>query len=172
MGDADAGLVVAAQRGDENAFAALVERHWPQMVGLARSMVGDAEAEDVAQEGFVMAWRKLRDLRDPDAFRAWISRAIVRSCWRRSQRHPTSVPLELVAEPEEPGTGEAGAMLDVERLLLMLAPRQRAVMHLTVVAGMSDREIGEVLEIDAASVRAHRRRARDRLRCVLGADGR
>jgi RNA polymerase sigma-70 factor (ECF subfamily) len=172
VGDGNAELVVAAQRGDENAFAALVERHWPQMVGLARSMVGDAEAEDAAQEGFVTAWRKLRDLRDPNAFRAWISRALVRSCWRRSQRHTTSVPLALVTEPEDPGTGEALAMLDVERLLRMLAPRQRAVMHLTVVAGLSDREIGEVLEIDAGSVRAHRRRARDRLRSVLEAHGR
>jgi RNA polymerase sigma-70 factor (ECF subfamily) len=55
----------------------------------------------------------------------------------------------------------------VERTLRRLAPRQRAVMHLTIVEGMSDAEIGRMLGIDPASVRSHRRRARERLRQVL-----
>ena len=49
------------------------------------------------------------------------------------------------------------------RLLAALAPRQRAVMHLTVIEGMSDGEIGRSLGITPGSVRAHRRRARQRL---------
>ena len=67
----------------------------------------------------------------------------------------------------DPGNGGGGQAFEVERILKMLAPRQRAVMHLTVVEGMSDSEIGSVMGIDAASVRSHRRRAKERLRPVL-----
>jgi RNA polymerase sigma-70 factor (ECF subfamily) len=70
-------------------------------------------------------------------------------------------------EPADPAAETARAVFDVERTLRLLAPRQRAVMHLTVVEGMSDSEIGTVMGIDAASVRSHRRRARERLRQVL-----
>jgi DNA-directed RNA polymerase specialized sigma24 family protein len=47
------------------------------------------------------------------------------------------------------------------KLLSRLAPRQRAVLHLTVVEGMTDAEIAPLLAITPASVRAHRRRARE-----------
>jgi RNA polymerase sigma factor (sigma-70 family) len=55
----------------------------------------------------------------------------------------------------------------VEQVLSILAPRQRAVMYFTVIEGMSDSEIGRALGITAASVRSHRRRARERLQQVL-----
>jgi len=72
-----------------------------------------------------------------------------------------------VGLPEPTDPAPEAARVDVERTLGVLAPRQRAVMHLTVVEGMSDSEIGPVMGIDAASVRSHRRRARERLRQVL-----
>jgi RNA polymerase sigma factor (sigma-70 family) len=53
------------------------------------------------------------------------------------------------------------------QVLRRLAPRQRAVLHLTVVEEMRDSEIGVLLGITPASVRSHRRRGRDRLRHVL-----
>ena len=58
---------------------------------------------------------------------------------------------------------DPGCELDLERLLAGLAPRQRAVMHLSVVEGRTDTEIAERMAITAASVRSHRRRARQRL---------
>ena len=68
--------------------------------------------------------------------------------------------------------GSAWALQDnrhvkIDLIYGRLTPRQRAVMHLTVVEGMSDSEIGTVMGIDAGSVRSHRRRARERLRQVL-----
>lgn len=118
-----------------------------------------------------MAWRKLPDLRHPEAFAAWTMKTLSRLCFRRNRRRIDTVQLELVEEPEDRSLVSTRATLDVEKMLGMLAPRQRAVMHLTVVEGMSDSEIGEMLEIKTSSVRAHRRRARDRLRLALALDG-
>jgi RNA polymerase sigma-70 factor (ECF subfamily) len=154
-----------AQGGDPEAFSTLVERHWGRLVPFARSVVGDADAEDAVQDALVVAWSKLGGLAEPAAFRAWVLRILGRLCFRRARfgRRFRS----LVGLPEPPDPAPEAAHVDVERTLRVLAPRQRAVMHLTVVEGMSDSEIGTVMGIDAASVRSHRRRARERLRQVL-----
>lgn len=167
MRGSDAEMVERARLGDEAAFAALVERHWLRLVALARSVAGDDEAEDAVQEAFLTAWSKLGALRRPEAFAAWMMRGVVRRCLRRAHRRRRLVPLADAPEPA--AHTDAGGELDVERVLAWLAPRQRAVMHLTVLEGMSDSEIGAALGIRPASVRAHRRRARERLRPILGA---
>ena len=171
MRPTDVDLVCAARNGDEQAFAALVERHWRRLVAFARSVVGDAEAEDIVQESLLVVWSKLSDLRHPEAFGAWTMKTLSRLCFRRNRGRTDTVQLQLVEEPEDRSSISTRATLDVEKMLGMLAPRQRAVMHLTVVEGMSDREIGELLDIEKSSVRAHRRRARDRLRHLLAPDG-
>ncbi|MCB1034965.1 MAG: sigma-70 family RNA polymerase sigma factor, partial [Acidobacteria bacterium] len=154
-------LVLEAARGDRGAFRGLVEAHWTRLVALARSVVGDLEAEDAVQEGFVDAWRKLGRLRDPSAFRAWLTRIVLRRCLKRARRIRFHVPLE---EAPEVAAEASPPDLDVPALLARLAPRQRAVMHLTLVEELSDSEIAHLLHITAASVRSHRRRARERLR--------
>lgn len=159
--DAESELVRRAGRGDQGAFGCLVEGHWVRLVSMARSVVGEAEAEDAVQDGLMVAWRKLPGLAEPAAFAGWLSRVVLRLCLRRARSRRWLVPLESAPEPRLEENPVAG--IDVGRLLAILAPRQRAVMHLTVVEGMSDGEIAPLLGITPASVRAHRRRARERL---------
>lgn len=159
MSAALAELVQQAQAGDADAFAVLVEGHWERLVRFARSVVGDSEAEDAAQEGLVAAWRALSSLAEPAAFSAWVTRIVGRRCLRRARRSARWLPLELVAEPS--AEADPSGDIDVAAILRRLAPRQRAVLHLTVVDGMTDSEIGAALGIAPASVRAHRRRARE-----------
>jgi RNA polymerase sigma-70 factor (ECF subfamily) len=155
-------LVLQAGQGDQAAFGRLVEHHWPRLVRLARSVVGEAEAEDAAQDGLLRAWRKLPGLREPAAFSPWLSRVVVRVCLRQARgRREGLVSLEVVPEPSS--ESNPGPRIDVGRLLASLPPRQRAVMHLTVVEGMTDSEIAPILGIAPSSVRAHRHRARERL---------
>ncbi len=154
-------LIQRAALGDANAFGALVEGRWVQLVGLARSIVGEAEAEDAVQDALIKAWRKLGSLREETAFKAWLARIVLRSCLQRVRSWRDYLPLSAVPEPViDPDPGDT---LDVERLVAALAPRQRAVMHLSVVEGRTDTEIAELMRITAASVRSHRRRARERL---------
>jgi RNA polymerase sigma-70 factor (ECF subfamily) len=163
----DEALVAAARAGDSRAFSVLVERHWQRLVALARTITGEAEAEDVVQECLLTAWRRLDTLREPAAFLAWVQRALVRASVRRARWRSLRSSLAVLAEPRDPRPGPESGDWSIELALARLAPRQRAVMHLTVVEGMSDSEIGVRLGIDAASVRSHRRRARARLAPLL-----
>ncbi|MGD2114417.1 MAG: RNA polymerase sigma factor [Acidobacteriota bacterium] len=151
-------LVGQAADGNREAFSRLVEAEWDRLVRLARSVVGDADAEDLVQDALIRAWRKLAGLRRPEAFPTWIARVVLRRCFRHNRRPLRLVALDDAPEPRHRPSVDAG--LDVERLLSGLAPRQRAVMHLTAVEGLSDSEIAGLLDITAASVRSHRRRAR------------
>lgn len=149
-------------------FADLVEAHWDRLVRLARSVVGELEAEDAAQEGLIAAWQALAQLRDVSRFGPWVTRIVFRRCLRRTRRLRLCVPLE--SAPVAAHSPDPVDRIAVWQVLARLAPRQRAVLHLTVVEGMSDREIADALGITAASVRAHRRRARARVeRLVKGA---
>jgi RNA polymerase sigma-70 factor (ECF subfamily) len=159
-------LVLEARAGDREAFGALVSMHWNRWVRLARSVVGEASAEDVVQEALLIDWRKLPRLSAPASFGAWITRIVYRRCLRSLRRRAPEASPESSSEPREAARSEIA--LWVEQLLTALAPRQRAVMHLTVVEGRTDREIADLLGITAASVRAHRRRGRQRLEKLIG----
>ena len=166
MNDIEPTVIRRVLAGDRDAFAIVVRARWAPLVALARSVLGDVEAEDAVQDGLVTAWRRRSSLRDEAAFPAWLTRVVMRTCFRRARNRPTLVPLALVTDhADRPRDLDAG--LDVQRYLAALAPRQRAVMHLTVIEGMSDREIGHTLDLSAGSVRAHRRRARARLARLL-----
>lgn len=161
MNNGDGELAERARAGETAAFTVLVERHWPRLVRVARSIVGDAEAEDAVQEALITGWKKMRRLRHPEAVGTWLSRITIRRCLAVAKRRRPQVALTEAGEPNfEPNPGAA---VDVERVLAALAPRQRAVMHLTAVEGLSDTEIGTVLSMSPATVRAHRRRAREKL---------
>lgn len=158
MSETTARLVELARGGDREAFGDLVEIHWQRLVRLARSVVGDLEAEDIVQDGLVVAWRKLGRLTEPARFSAWAARIVFRRCLRRAHTQRGRVALEELAEPSHTPNPEAG--IGVWQILARLAPRQRAVLHLTAAEGLTDVEIAAALGITPGSVRAHRRRAR------------
>ena len=162
-------MILQAQDGSIDAFSELVERNWVWLVRFARSVAGDVDAEDIVQESLVAAWGRLSSLKNPDAFPAWLLRIVARRCFRHARRRARWVPLPLAMDFVDPAGCRLTESVDVERVLNILPGRQRAVMHLTVIEGRSDSEIGALLGIAAASVRAHRRRARATLRIALGA---
>jgi RNA polymerase sigma-70 factor (ECF subfamily) len=160
-------LIQSAQRGNLEAFSGLVERHWTRLVRIARSVVGDSEAEDCVQDALMVIWEKLSTLRDCAAFPAWAIRILTRRCMRRARHRSRFIALAALVDGADPASAADRESIHVQQVLSLLPARQRAVMHLTVIEGMSDSEIGEALAIAPASVRSHRRRARDLLREVL-----
>ncbi len=165
MERSDSELAREAQKGNREAYAMLVERYWSFLIRLARPISGDAEAEDLTQEALIVGWKHIGRLRDPAAIKTWLARITVRRCFARARHRRPTENLEEISEPGYSVDHET--RIDVERLLMTLAPRQRAVMSMTVVQGMTDSEIAEVLGLRPASVRAHRRRARRRLTQIL-----
>jgi RNA polymerase sigma-70 factor (ECF subfamily) len=164
-------MVLMARGGDAGAFSALVERHWQRWVGFARSVAANRDAEDVVQDSLLIAWDKLKALRAPEAFHAWLLQIIYRSALRRGKWLSRFVSLSFAKEAVDERLPYNTETAELEVILRMLPPRQRAVIYLTSMEGMSDSEIGDALAIDASSVRSHRRRARETLQRALGYKG-
>ena len=156
-------LVGRAGGGDRDAYGELVELMWPQLVGFARTILaGDDEAEDLTQEALVHAWPRLGSLRRPEKFPAWIRRIVARRCFAYRRRARPAAEVEPVARPDSPLE-----RIDMARTLSRLAPRQRAVIHMTLVEGRSASEAAAVLGILPSTARVHRHRALMRLRREL-----
>ncbi len=156
-------LVGRARKGDREAYGELVEMMWPQLVALARTILaGDDEAEDLVQEALVHAWSRLGTLRRAEKFPPWIRRIVARRCLAHSRRR--RLPAESVPVVPAPSPVER---IDVVRVLRRLAPRQRAVVYLTLVEGHSATEAAAILGILPATARVHRHRAMARLRDEL-----
>jgi len=94
-GAVDRRLVEQAQRGDEDAFEALVRATGDRCVGIAYRILRDVDlAEDAVQTAYVSAWRDLRSLRDPDRFEPWLHRTLTRACYeeaRKSRRYAANI---------------------------------------------------------------------------------
>ena len=97
----DASLVIASCGGDRQAFGEIVTRYQRLLCSLAYSSVGNlSESEDVAQEAFVEAWKKLGSLREPDKLKAWLC-GILRHKISRYRRTESRQPLGSADELHE-----------------------------------------------------------------------
>ncbi len=94
----DAGLVIAALGGDRDAFATIVTRYQSLLCSLAYSSLGDLKhSEDIAQEAFIEAWKKLDTLRDPEKLKSWLC-GILRFKVSRHYRKEEHQPLKHADE--------------------------------------------------------------------------
>jgi len=167
--------IASARGGDAQAYRRLVERHSDRAYGLAFRMLGSAsEAEEVAQDAFVRAWRALPRFRGDCTFSTWLHRIVVRRALDRSAilktRRAREAPLEeadLVPE-RAPESGDAAGLEDLAlrlgRLLGALSDVQRAAVMLYYYEDRSVDEVAAALGIPAGTVKTHLHRARGLLR--------
>jgi RNA polymerase sigma-70 factor (ECF subfamily) len=157
-------LVRAAQRGDRSAFATLYQRYTGMVHAIALSSLPLDEITDAVQETFLRALRRLKTLREPGAFGAWIS-AITRNVVRdvQRQRWPLLPLLELA--PPRRATQEcefdASAALQAIR---SLPKAYRETIAMRVIQGMSGPEIADRTGLSAGSVRVNLHRGMKLLR--------
>lgn len=169
---ADASDVELARRGDVEAFERLYRNNVGRVYGVCLRMVGDrALAEDLAQEAFVRAWRKLRTFRGDSAFSSWLHRLavnVVLSRQRsRGRREARIVPVDDPQVHAEPRRPVEGAAIDLEKAIASLPPGARQVFLLYDVEGLRHAEIAEAMGIAVGTSKAHLHRARKLLRKVL-----
>jgi RNA polymerase sigma-70 factor (ECF subfamily) len=171
----DGELVAAALTGQSRAFGALVTRYMRPGYLVAFSVTGNPEdAEDVAQEAFLVALERLEDCRDPDRFGGWFL-TIVRNRARNLLRRESLRRGEELSPEISPGRGgpaEDYKQLEIrERLekgLEGLSEIRKEVLLLHDLEGWKHREIGERLGIPDGTVRSHLHFARKHLRVRLG----
>lgn len=164
-------VVLAAQAGDEAAFAILVRRHQRRAYAVARSIVLNHEdAEDAVQEGFLHAFRALDRFRPDQAFGAWLHRIVANAALdltrRRKVRDADELP-ETVASPFRDPAEADDLRRRLEVALAGLTPRQRSVIVLHDVEGFKHSEIGAMLGIPEGTARSDLHYARQQLRRVL-----
>ena len=106
----DAELVIASLGGDRQAFGEIVSRYQSLLCALAYSTVGDiAHSEDIAQEAFVEAWKKLDTLREPAKLKSWLC-GILRFKVSHFHRKEASQPIKGAALLDEHGDYEPDPM--------------------------------------------------------------
>jgi RNA polymerase sigma-70 factor (ECF subfamily) len=166
-------LVRQAQAGDLVAFERLYRENERKVFGLCFRMSSDpALAEELTQEVFVRAWRKLSSFRGESAFSSWLYPLTVNVALseRRSRRRrdarivATEDPASLERAPRSPAP-EAG--FDLEKAMAALPPGARAVFVLHDVEGRTHEEIAQLLGLAAGTSKAQLHRARRLLREAL-----
>jgi RNA polymerase sigma factor (sigma-70 family) len=168
----EAALIVAAQAKDQAAFGELVKRRQGWARALLRRMCNShAEADDLAQEAFIKAWDRLRDLETPAAFPGWFRRIAVTTFLmaKRRQRAVFEVIDDASPIADEGSTPEAqaGAKIDLEKALARLSDAERLCVTLNHGEGLSHSEIVEMTGIPLGTVKSHVLRGTDKLRRLL-----
>src|SRR5688572_24574226 len=165
-------LVVAAQRGSTDAFAALVRLHQRRAYGVARAVVLTHEdAEDAVQDGFLHAYRALYRFLPDQAFGAWLHRIVANAALditRRRKVRDADALSETIASPFRDPAESSELRRRLEDSLRSLSGRQRSVIVLHDIEGYKHSEIGKMLGIPEGTARSDLHHARARLREVLG----
>ena len=171
----DADLVALLRAGDEEAMSQLVEQWSPTMFRLARSFVDSTQsAEDVVQEAWLGMLSGLARFEGRSSLRTWTFTILVNRARTRGAREARTVPQpELEYAAGEPAKTPEGVMLgkevllQVDRALSALPPRQRQVVTMRDVCGMTAEEVCAALGISPTNQRVLLHRARAALRPAL-----
>lgn len=176
----DAALVERVRSGDQDAFAQLIQRHKQQIFAILSRYERDSHrVEDLAQDTFLKAWRRLSQYRASAPFQHWISRIAVNVALDHI-RHVTrriketgfddlgETPLDWLRSNDcdrELEKREARELLS--HLLNQLSPADRMVVTLQSIEGRNVAEISTLTGWSPVSVRVRAHRARGRLRAAL-----
>lgn len=153
---------------DAVAFGALLEREAPVLLAAARALLlGDADAHDLVQTTFELAWRNRMSLRDPAAIRAWLLTIQTREAFRWRRRLARVVRLDggLVEMPV--ASLSAADSVAVRDALRALSPRVRAAVVLHHMAGLTVADVAAALGVSQNTVKTQLRVGLARLREVL-----
>ena len=176
----DRELVVLAQGEDKNAFEELIRRHQQRVFAVAARILHKREdVEDISQQVFVKAYFSLKRFDQRAAFSTWLYKITVNECWdllRKKKVRPLLYEADLSEEQSQQVLAAEGArstepdVLErisarerVEQLLFGLDERDRTMLILKEVEGLSIEEIGEVMAINANTVKVRLFRARRKI---------
>ncbi|MHB9036013.1 MAG: RNA polymerase sigma factor [Armatimonadota bacterium] len=170
--------MLAFQRGDESAFAALFERNRTRVLNTAYHFLGDKDAaQDVAQEVFVKIYTSPKTYRPDAALSTWLYRITANACLdhlRKQKRHKamseeiSESVLDPSASPQSRVESE-DLVREVRSALATLPENQRMAVVLQRYEGLSYQQVADVLKISVSAVESLLFRAKNSLRAKLSA---
>ncbi len=179
-------LVRKTLSGDKSAFDRLVKIASPRVFGIIhRFFRGKQQAEDIAQEVFIRAYRSLHTYAQEKPFANWLSTITVRMCYRelkkeknnpeRSEASLNSDSCSIIDsfcfDPESLNSMDQEKKLILkeltEKILAKLSPKERMLIVLTEVEGRSIKEVSNLMGMSAVNVKVSNYRARKNARKIL-----
>lgn len=172
-------LIKQAQGGNADAFCRLYSLYSARLYRYAFYRLGnETDAEDAVSECVLAAWKQISQLREPDAFTAWIFRILSGCCGRLirqqiRQRKQTEEQTQQQMVQAGAGTGPSGPDSDNDTWLILqealeqLPDREREIVLLSAVGGLTSAEIAEMTDLTAGSVRSALSRSLKKVRGYL-----
>ena len=172
----DADLLLHAQARDGNAFATLVDRHFPVVHRVVwRMMNGHADAEDVAQEAFLRLWRDPRQVRDGAALRGWLIRVasnLVMDRFRTKPMQELDDRFEVADNRDnaEDALDRTRAVATIDAAVASLPERQKLALTLVHFEHMTNTAAATIMDVSVDALESLLARARRSLKESLAAN--
>lgn len=173
--NADLELAGRIRSGDGQAFEALYQRHGARLYNLAYRMAGTAtDAEDLLQDVFLLAYRKMGSFRGDSSLGTWLYRLAMNHCLdvlrgrqSRMGQQTDSLDADEAMEPTAAPTLGAVSRIDLDRAIGKLPHACRAAFLLHDVEGFGHQEVGAILGISEGTSKSQVHKARLRIRSYL-----
>lgn len=164
-----ANLLASAAAGDDVAFRQIIAKHHEDMRRVAAYIAGSpAVAEEATQAAWLIAWRKIGNVRDEAHLRPWLVSVAANEARRIMRRQRRRAEFETVAEASgepggiDPATGVA--VIDLDAAMSRLDPEDRALLAMRYVAGFDSNELAQATGISPSGTRSRIERLLKRLR--------
>ena len=172
--------IAQAKKGNPESFEFLVKTYETSVYRLALRMCGNAhDAEEVAQEAFVAAWRGMPSFRGESKFSSWLYQLTTNAAidfLRREKRHQNTTPIDDELDLAAPGTPQQTVenwevRQTLQQALDVLTPEHRQIFLLRQMRQLSYEEIGRLLGLESGTVKSRLSRAKKQLREILTQKG-
>ena len=173
-------IIARARRGDADAFEQLVVAYRDQVFRLALRMCGnEADADEVAQEAFLSAWKALPNFRGDSRFSTWLYQLTSHAAIDLMRREKRQIAAEDITEVSTPDPGpspqqqaeRSETRQAVRDAMGQLSPEYRQIVVLRFLQELSYEEIGAVLKLPPGTVKSRLNRAKSQLKDILSKSG-
>lgn len=162
LAQSDFEVIQRVLHGETAAFELLVRRHQQTILRLTQRMTRNAEdAEDLAQDAFVQAYRSLASFHRQSSFSTWLYRIAVNLCLNHLRASRREAPVEVGETAPDSREDSLTRLLVAERdralaaAIEELPPQQRVTLTLRVYQGLGHREIAEILDCAEGTAKAN-----------------
>ena len=155
---------------DVNTFAQMYETVYKDLYRFALCMMKNAEdAEDAVSDAVLAAYENIRKLRKKESFRSWMFTIVANICRKRlrqaAKRKENEQEETLFQIPAR--SVDYGLAVDVRKAFFILSEEEQLIVGLSVFGGYISTEIGKILKLHANTVRSRRKRALEKMECIL-----
>ena len=168
-GRQDADLIASAAAGDEFAFRRLIVTHHEDMRRVCAYVAGDLTiAEEATEAAWVIAWKRLRDVREPSHLRPWLMRVAANEAKQLLRKRRTRAKFEVATDASgepggrDPASGLSG--IDLREAMSRLDPDDRVLLAMRFIAGFDSNELAAATGISPSGTRSRIERLLRRLR--------